>query len=127
MSNPRWVMAHGKRILVETLDMPKRGHASKRAKKPKPFEARFAQVPRYWIEQLDKRKSAAMYRLALHILLANHKCQHLGGEIILSTEVTGLTRPTRSWAIKRMVEAKMITIAQCGNQAIRVVELLHMR
>jgi hypothetical protein len=126
MSSLRWVTAHGKRFQVETI-YP--SGTTKRAHKRRPFKARFVQVPDYWMRQLERYGSAAMYQLALRILREDHKRrrQQLGkGEIILSTEVTGLGRETRSWAIKRMVEAKMIKVSQDGNQAARVVELLHM-
>jgi hypothetical protein len=121
MIDPRWVndpRAQGGRILVETLDTPSTpGRAPKRVSKRRPFQSQFAQVPIYWIRQLERYNSAAVYQLAHRILLEHHKRQYLGGgEIILSTEVTGLSRQSRAWAIKIMVEAKMIRISQRGNQ-----------
>jgi hypothetical protein len=121
-TKPGKVFRHGKEIEVETLV------STTKPKKRQPFRSWFAQVPIYWIRQLERHNSAAVYQLAHRILLEDHKRQHLdgGGEIILSTEVTGLNRQTRSKAIKIMVKAKMIRISQSGNQAVRVVELLHM-
>jgi hypothetical protein len=91
-----------------------------------PFEVQFVQVPIYWVRQLERHNSAALYHLAHYILEQDHKRRYFcGGEIILSTEATGLPRQTRGWAIKIMVEAKMISVSQSGNQAVRVVELLN--
>lgn len=119
----RYSPALGKRIAVEVV-APKA--PTRAGRKRKQFKARFIQVPSYWIRQLEQYNSAALYQLSHRVLREDHKRRQLGGgEIILSTEVTGLTRQTRSWAIKIMVKAKMIEISQCGNQAARVVRLLH--
>jgi hypothetical protein len=129
MGKAYWVAdprAKGGRILVETKD----DHSSsdrKRRPKRKSFKAQFALVSDYWIRQLERYNSAAVYRLAHRILLEHHKCQHTGGEIILSTKVTGLPRQTRSWAIKKMVEARLIEVSQYNHQAAKVVRLLHTR
>jgi hypothetical protein len=122
----RFVTSHGRRIEVETLN-PVPRQKRRAAKKRKPFKPQFAQVPIYWIEQLEQCNSAAVYRLAIRILLEHHKSRLNGDEIILSTKVTGLVRQTRSRAIKKMVDAKMIEISQSGNEAVRVVKLLHTR
>ena len=115
------VFRHGKRIenteLVPLLPEPR---------KRKPFKTHFVQVPSYWVEQLEKHNSAAMYQLANRILLQDRKRNGGSDEIILSAEVTGLTRQTRAWAVQKMVKAKMIEVSQCGNQAVRVTKLLHM-
>ena len=120
----RFVTRNGKRIAIETL--PPR-QAAKRVKKRRRFKPQFALVPIYWVEQLEKCGSAAVYQLANRILLEHHKRQLNGDEIILSSKVTGLSRQARSWAIKKMVEAKMIEVSQTGNEAVRVVKLLHAR
>jgi hypothetical protein len=117
----RFVTRNGQRIAVKTLN------PTPRQKKRRAFKPQFAQVPIYWVEQLRKCGSAATYQLAICILLEHHKRQLYGDEIILSSKVTGLLRQTRSKATKQMVEARMIEIAQAGNEAVRVVKLLHMR
>jgi hypothetical protein len=101
---------------------------TKRTRKTrKPFKSRFAQIPLYWVEQLERINSAAVHRLALRILLEDHKRKEVGGEIILSSEVTKLyCRQTRAWAIRKMVKTEMIKVSQRGNRAVRVTELLHM-
>ena len=118
----RFVTRNGKRIAIETL--PSR-QAAKRVKRRKPFKSWFVQVPIYWVEQLERCDSVAVYQLAHRILLEHHKRRLNGDEIILSTKITGLPRQTRSWAIKKMVDAKMIEVSQTGNEAVKVVKLLH--
>jgi hypothetical protein len=118
----RFVTSHGKRIEVETLNpLPRQ----KRRAAKKRFKPQFAQVPIYWVEQLKQCGSAAVYQLAHCILLEHHKRRLHGEEIILSGKVTGLSRQARSWAIKKMVDAKMIEVSQTGNESVRVVKLLH--
>ena len=114
------VIRGGKRIELNTLE-PK----SPARKRRKQFKPQFALVSVYWIKELEKYKSAGLYQLAHCILLEDHKCKQIGGEIILSRAVTGLPRQTRAWAIRKMVEAKMIEVSQTGNEAVRVVKLLH--
>jgi hypothetical protein len=116
-----YVTAHGKRIAVETLK-PK----TPAPKRRKPFKMEWVQMPKYWMDQLERHNSVAMYRLAHRILGEAFKCRQTGGEIVLSTEVTGLTRQTRAWATKKMVKAKLIRVQQVGNRAVRVTHLLHM-
>jgi hypothetical protein len=125
MSNPRWVMAHGKRILVETLDDPPgtSRRLARRVKKRKPFEIEWVKLPDYWIQQLKLARYLATYTLALHVLRENFKQQYAGGDIVLSTALTGLPRTTRWLATKEMVELGLIQIQQDGRQAVRIVEV----
>ena len=92
----------------------------------KPFAAEFTLMSLYWDNKLEACKSAAVWHLARRILLEHHRRQYLGGEIVLSGEVTGLPRETRARATKKMVELGLIKVAKAGRQAVRVVELLHM-
>jgi hypothetical protein len=114
-----YVTAHGKRIAVETL--PSRTPAARRRKA---FQVRWVKLPAYWIECLDRSKSANTLKLANHILREAYKREQIGGDIILSTKVTGLPRQSRSRAIKEMVKLNLIEVEQCGNRAARVTRLL---
>jgi hypothetical protein len=125
MADKRWHVdprAKNGGFWVETIAEP-----TPRRKKRTSFKPRFAQVPIYWVTQLEKHNSAALYQLAHRVLLEAHKRKQLGGEIILSTAVTGLPRQTRARTIKLMVGAEMIKISQHGNQAARVIKLLHVK
>jgi hypothetical protein len=50
--------------------------------------------------------------------------QHVGGEIVLSTGATGLSRKVRSRAVKELLGLGLIEVEQHGNQAVRVTNLL---
>ena len=51
----------------------------------------------------------------------------LAGDIVLSSEATGLSRKVRSKAVKELVRLGLIGIAQIGNQAIRVTDIIFER
>jgi hypothetical protein len=50
--------------------------------------------------------------------------EYVGGEIVLSTEVTGLSRKVRCRAVKKLVKLGLIEIEQNGNQATRVISII---
>ena len=114
----KYVYRHGKRIAVDTInnDMP--------AKRRKPFEVRFVKVPAYWIERLERSHSPGTFKLAHRILKEAFKQQYVGGEIVLSTETTGLSRKVRFKAVKELIVLGLVEIEQNGNQAVRVTNLL---
>ena len=109
----KYVHRHGKKIAVDTIN------ANTPAKKRKPFGGRFVKLPDYWIEQLERSTSPGTFKLAHRILKEDFKRQFVGGEIVLSTEVTGLSRKVRSRAVKELVGLGLIEIKQNGNQAAR--------
>ncbi len=114
----KYVYLHGKRIAVESInnDRP--------AKTRKPFEVQFVKLPAYWIAQLERSNSPGTFKLAHRILREAFKRQYLGGEIVLSTEATGLSRKVRFRAVKELIGLGLIEIEQNGNQAVRVTNLL---
>ena len=112
------VYRHGKCIAVDTLD------TATPAMKRKPFEVQFVKLPDYWIERLERSNNPGTFKLAHRILKDEFKCQYVGGEIVLSTEATGLSRKVRSKAVKELVGLGLIKIEQNGNQAVRVTNLL---
>jgi hypothetical protein len=84
----------------------------------------FVKVPAKWIERLERSKSPGTFKLAHRILREAFKREYVGGEIVLTTEATGLSRKVRSKAIKELVRLGLIEIEQKGNQAIRVTKVL---
>jgi hypothetical protein len=85
-----YVMRNGRRIEVETADsstIPK--------KRRKPFKAEWTKLPRHWVEALQQSKSARTIQLAHAILFEAFKREHVGGEIVLSSTVTGMPGETR--------------------------------
>ena len=114
----RYVHRHGKRIAVDTLN------TGTPTRKRKPFAVRFVKLPDYWIEQLQESKNPGTFKLALRILKEAFKRSYVGGEIVLSTEVTRLSRKVRCRAVKELVKLGLIEIEQNGNQAVRVISIL---
>jgi hypothetical protein len=117
--NPH-VIRNGQRIEVETLDtgiVPK--------KRREPFKAHWVKFPLEWIEVLQRSKSKGAYQLALAILLEALKRQYCGGEIVLSTTVTRMSRATRMRAAKELVELGLIETEQKGKHAMRVSHIYY--
>jgi hypothetical protein len=113
-----YVMRHGRRIEVETLNT---GTSSPR--KRTPFKAQFAMVPLRWVETLRRSKSASTYQLALVILLEAFKAEAFkrkGSEITLSSTVTEMPRNTKMKAARELADLGLIEIKQTGNQALRI-------
>ena len=113
-----YVYRHGKRIVVNTIN------TATPAKKRKPFEARFVKLSDYWIERLERSNNPGTFKLAHRILKGVFKRQYVGGEIVLSTEATGLSRKVRFKAVKELVGLGLIEIEQNGNQAVRVTNII---
>jgi hypothetical protein len=111
-----YVYRHGKKIAIDSICTP--------IKERKRFEAQFVKLPVKWIERLEQSKSPGTFKLAHRILTEAFKRQYLGGEIVLSTETTGLPRKVRSRAVKELVGLGLIQVEQSGNQAVRVMDLL---
>jgi hypothetical protein len=84
-------------------------------------------LPDYWIEQLQNSNSPGTFKLALRILKEAFKRSYVGGEIVLSSGTTGLSRKVRFKAVKELVKLGLIEIEQNGNQAVRVVSILKER
>jgi hypothetical protein len=113
----KYVYRHGKRIAVDTIN-------GRPGKNRKPFEARFVKLSDYWIERLGRSNNPGTFKLAHRILKEAFKRQYVGGEIVLSTEATELSRKVRSKAVKELIGLGLIEIEQNGNQAVRVTNLL---
>lgn len=111
----RYVVSHGRRIAVETLDL---GTTPK--KRRKPFKAEWVKLPLHWAEALRRSKSANTYHLALAILFEAFRRKHVGGEIVLSTVLTRMQRCTKMRAARELARLGLIQIDQNGQKAFRV-------
>lgn len=109
----------GRWIAVDTINT-----ATPARKKRKPFEVSFVKLPKFWIDQLRHARKRSTVTLAHVILEEAFKRQHLGGEIVLSTKATGLSRQVRARAVNELRELGLIETEQNGNQAVRVTLLL---
>jgi hypothetical protein len=88
----------------------------------KPFQTEWVQFPRTWREALRRAKSAGTtYDLALTILAEAFKRKWVGGEVVLSAEMTKMPRRTRKRAIKELAKLELIKLhRERANQAYRV-------
>jgi hypothetical protein len=119
MSDVRYVTRRGRRIAVKTLDT---GTAPKT--KRAPFETQWAKLPRHWAEALRRPpKSASAYELAHVILFEAFKRHYVGGEIVLSSTVTGMSRCAKMRAANKLVELGLIKIVRNGKHALRVTQI----
>jgi hypothetical protein len=114
----KYVHRHGKKIAVDTIN------TNTPAKKRKSFGGQFVKLPDYWIGQLERSTSPGTFKLAHRILKEDFKRQLVGGEIVLSTAATRLSRKVRSRAVKELVGFGLIEIKQNGNQALRVTDII---
>jgi hypothetical protein len=116
-----YVYRNGKRIAVDTTN------TTAIATKREPFQVHFVKLSNYWMERLERSKSPGTFKLAHRILREDFKRQCRGGEIILSTAATGLSRKVRFRAVAELVELGLIEIQQNGNQAVRVTNIITKR
>jgi hypothetical protein len=113
-----YVIRHGRRIEVETLNT---GRAKRRRKS---FETKFVKVPARWIEALSQTKSVSTWRLTMVILAEAFKRKHLGGEIVLSSQVTRMPHATRYRATQELVRLGLIQRKPgSGREAPRVLTI----
>ena len=103
-----------------------KGMSKRRRRKQKSkFEVEFVKVPVRWINRLAAADiGPATYRLALVILVESFKLDQMAiSEIVLSREVTGLSKDARRRAISALVKLKLIKIRRRTRSAARVVDL----
>jgi len=113
------IVRDGRRIAIDTINT-----ATPARKKWKPFEVSFVKLPKFWIDRLRHARKVSTVTLAHVILREWFKHQQLGGEIVLSTEVTGLARQVRARAVNELRELGLIETEQNGNQAVRVTSII---
>ena len=112
------IVRGGRRIAVDTIN------AATPAKKRKPFEVSFVKLPNFWIDQLRHARKVSTVTLAHVILREEFKRQYVGGEVVLSTETTGLSRQVKARAVNELRELGLIETEQIGNQAVRVISII---
>jgi len=113
------IVRDGRRIAIDTIHT-----ATPARKKRKPFEVSFVKLPKFWIDQLRHARKVSTVTLAHVILREAYKRQCAGGEIVLSTETTGLSRQVRARAVNELRELGLIETEQNGNQAVRVISII---
>jgi len=97
-----------------------------KARKRKPgFRVEWVKFPIRWIERLQTaRVGAATFKLALLILVESFKLDQMSvKEIVLSKEVTGLSKKARWRAVNNLVKLKLIRARRRKGQSIRVEDI----
>ena len=110
------------RIPTKSATAPIKKGRKRKSKRPA-FKSQWVKLPVKWVEMLKKSTSANVYRLAFIILIEAFKREQTGGEIVLSSEVTGMYRNTRARAAAELVRLGLITIKREGREAIRVINI----
>ena len=125
MHNPQTITASMLQIDPDEVEgmtiEPVRQTKPKRARNG--FETEWARFPVVWREVLHQAGSVgSTYDLALSILFEAFKREYVGGEIVLSAEMTRMTRSSRlQRAMRELVKLGLIKIhRQSDGQAYRV-------
>jgi hypothetical protein len=108
-------------LQITGMEIPSRPAVKRKRKR---FETRWVILKLRWVKALRRSKSVSTYQLAHIILFEAFKREQMGGEIVLSMEVTKMPASTRKRATKELISLKLIKVSQRGRQAVRVVSLL---
>jgi hypothetical protein len=89
------------------------------------FEVEWVKFPLRWRKRLrEAGVGAATYDLAITILAESFKLDQMAvKEIILSEEVTGLSRWSQYRAVNNLIRLKLIKVRRGIGKAIRVIDL----
>ena len=120
MSSPRYVTAHGRTFLVETLDTPPRRG------KGKPKREAWAQVPLSWVAEMAKHTNSP--RTTVVILLSYLAWKHKSATFPLSGEIAnryGITRYTKSRTLAVLEAAGVIKVDR-GHKQSPIITLMRM-
>jgi hypothetical protein len=109
---------------IANIEIPRQSQPT-RKKRRKRFETRWVKLSLRWVKALRRSESINTYRLAHTILFEAFKHEQVGGEVVLSTEVTKLSATTRKRAIKELVKLGLIRVRRNGNKAVRVVHIYY--
>jgi len=97
----------------------------KQRKRRSGFEVEWIKFPMRWIERLlTARMGSATFKLALVILVENFKLEQKAiKEIVLSKEVTGLSKKARWRAVDNLIRLKLIRVRRRRSKSIRVEDI----
>jgi len=109
----RHIVRDGRRIEVDTVEVPVPPKHRRQE-----FKEKHVQFPARWGDALRAaRAGGSTWALAYVILAETHKCKYLGGEVILSSEVTGMPQTSRRRATRELQRLGLIQIAQRGYES----------
>jgi hypothetical protein len=91
----------------------------------KPFQTAFVQVPMRWIVALEGANAdSSAYKLALRLLAEAFKCSQVGGDVVLSSNVTGMPRSSKSRAAKELQKLGLIRLERLKVKQSLLVHVL---
>jgi hypothetical protein len=101
------------------------GRTPKRRKRKSGFEVEWVKFPLRWFRRLrEAGVGSATYHLAIVVLIENFKLEQMAiKEIVLSKEVTELSRRDRQRAINNLIRLKLIRVKRVIGKATRVIDL----
>jgi hypothetical protein len=105
------------------MEMPPKSRFT--AKRKRRFKTRWVKLHLRWAEALRKSKSVSTYQLAHTILFEAFKREQVGGEMVLSMQVTNMPSSTRERATKELIKLGLIKVRRNGKQAIRVIKVIY--
>jgi hypothetical protein len=115
MSERNYIIRHGKRIAIETLDTGITPPT--RISKP-----RFVKLPLLWIERLDKIKaSGSTYRLAVHIL---RKAWQRRASTVIIPNIPQVSRNGRRTGLRVLARVGLISVKLRSSKS-PIVTVLH--
>lgn len=109
-------------LQIAGMEIPRQPRSAVKRKR-KRFKTRWVKLKPRWAKALRQSNSVSTYQLAHTILFEAFKREQMGGEVVLSAEVTKMSASTRKRAVKELVRLKLIKVSQHGNQAARVVSI----
>ena len=102
----RYLIREGQR--VEVFETPQPSQPKTRRQE---FEVEFVQFPARWAKALRSvQANGSTWGLAYALLAEAFKREHLGGDVILSTFVTGMPRNTKRKAARELQKLNLIHI-----------------
>ena len=113
-----YIMRHGRRIEVETINMPE-----VEKKKRKRWTARWVKLPRYWITALRNTRSARTYELA-HIILIEAYERGTQELTLSATTTRGMSRATKIRSAQELAEFGLIRLKLEDRKALKITPLL---
>jgi len=97
---------------------------NKKTQKSRRFVVRWVKLHQRWAIALQQSKSVSAYQLAHTILFEEFKRKQIGGQIVLSMEMTKMPSSTRKRATEELIKLGLIKVSKHGKQAVRVTKVI---
>jgi hypothetical protein len=121
MSNPRWVISHGKRILVEDLDLPGSPVQIREINRQRKRREAFVQLPLNWAARAARctRTQRALVWMLLSYLAWKHRCNTFPISNALLAKY-GVGREVKRRALAQLEAEGLICVKRHHKHALEV-------